>query len=437
LFTLDSIEEQKRGFCMRFTKRSLPSITFFLVAVSLSLTIPYAAAQSHAPKEKILFSFPASGDLGNTPNGVLMSDAAGNFYGVNNTGHDGSGAVYEISPAAGGGWTAKSIYELPANSYYPGALVMDTSGNLYGTLYAGGTELCTDGYGDYFCGEVYELSPDGSGGWSEKTIWNASQTEGWRPCCLAVDTAGNLYGTTIWAGPGEYGTVFELQRSGENWTHTVLLAFAEPGSEGAAPGSLFLDKAGNLFGTTAFGGVNAGGTVFELKKTKSGWQEVTLFQFDSSFPGAAGGYFPDGVIFDSAGNLYGGTSSGGVAYLDGYGVAFELMPTSSGVWQETVLHTFLSGGPGGHFPNPLVFDSAGNLYGTAYSGGSGSYGTVFQLKQSANGAWSEIALHSFPSDSSDGQYPNGGLLVDAKGNLYGTTAGGGSAGVGTVFEITP
>jgi uncharacterized repeat protein (TIGR03803 family) len=421
---------------MRSRQRFLVSITFFLMTVSMTVT--YAAAQSHAPKEKVLFSFASSGNLGNSPNGVLISDGAGNFYGVNSSGALSGGAVYELSPSAEGGWTAKSIYALPANSYYPGALVMDSSGNLYGALYAGGTETCSDGYGNYLCGEVYELSPDGSGGWSAKTIWNASQTEGWRPCCLAVDTAGNLYGTTTWAGLAEGGTVFELQRTGENWTHTVLLAFGQPGSNGGAPGSLVFDKAGNLHGTTAFGGVNGGGTVFELKKTKTGWKEITLFQFDSSFPGAAGGYLPNGVTFDNAGNLYGSTGYGGVDYLDGYGVAFELMPTSSGAWQETVLHTFLNGGgPGGYYPISLVFDSAGNLYGTAYSGGSAGYGTVFQLKQSSNGAWFEVVLHCFPSDSSDGKYPDGGLLVDAKGNLYGTTVGGGSRGGGTVFEITP
>jgi uncharacterized repeat protein (TIGR03803 family) len=420
---------------MRLIKRCAPAITFFLMAVSMTVT--YADAQSHAPEEKVLFSFPTTGKLGNSPNGVLISDGAGKFYGVNSSGARSGGAVYELSPSAGGGWTAKSIYALPANSYYPGALVMDSSGNLYGALYAGGTETCSDGYGDYLCGAVYELSPDGSGGWSAKTIWNASQTEGWRPGSLVLDAAGNLYGTTIWAGPGEYGTVFALQRSGENWTHTVLLAFDQPGSEGAAPGSLVFDKAGNLYGTTAFGGVNAGGTVFELKKTKSGWKEVTLFQFDSSFPGAAGGYFPYGVVFDNAGNLYGSTGYGGVDYLDGYGVAFELTPTSSGAWQETVLHTFLDGGSGGYYPNSLVLDSAGNLYGTAYSGGSAGHGTAFRLKHSSNGTWSEFVLHSFPSDSEDGQHPNGGLLVDSKGNLYGTTSGGGSAGVGTVFEIKP
>jgi hypothetical protein len=167
--------------------------------MTVSMTVPYAAARSGA-KEKLLFSFPVSSDLGNTPNGVLISDGAGNLYGVNNYGGLGSGAVYELSPTAEGGWTAKSIYVFPTAVFFPGGLVMDSSGNLYGTEYSGGTGTCTDGYGNYSCGAVYELSPDGSGGWLEQIIWNGSQTGGWRPTSLALDAAGNLYGTTIYSG---------------------------------------------------------------------------------------------------------------------------------------------------------------------------------------------------------------------------------------------
>jgi uncharacterized repeat protein (TIGR03803 family) len=411
---------------MRLNKRCLPSITFFLMTVSVSMAATYAAAQSHAPKEKVLFSFPASGDLGNTPNGVLISDAAGNFYGVNTYGGLGSGTVYEISPAAGGGWTAKSIYVFPKSTAGPGGLVMDSSGNLYGVLNFGGTEACSDDWNAYLCGEVYELSPNGSGGWSERIIWNASQTEGWSPWTLAVDSAGNLYGTTFWAGTGNAGTVYELQRTGESWTHTVLHVGGPP------QGPLVFDKAGNLYGTTYSDGTTGSGTVFELKKTTTGWREATLFNFS----GGASGTGPIGVIFDSAGNLYGTTYEGGVDHQDGYGVAYELTPTSSGAWQETVLHTFLNGRQADLSLGSLVFDSKGDLYGVRSFGGSEADGTAFQLRRSSSGAWSEIVLHNFPSDSSDGQYPNG-LLPDAKGNLYGTTSGGGSAGVGTVFEITP
>jgi len=410
---------------MRLNQQCFPSITFLLLTVLITVT--HAAAQSHAPKEKVLFSFPASGDLGNSPNGVLISDGAGNFYGVNTHGGLGSGTVYEISPAAEGGWTAKSIYVFPKSSAGPGGLVMDSSGNLYGVLNFGGTEACTDTYNAYLCGAVYQLSPDGSGGWSEKTIWNASQTEGWSPWTLAVDATGNLYGTTFWAGTGNAGTVYELQRTGENWTHIVLHVGGPP------QGPLAFDKAGSLYGTTYGGGTAGIGTVFELKKTTTGWQEITLFDFS----GGASGYGPVAVIFDSAGNLYGTTYYGGVDHGDGYGVAYELTPTPSGAWQETVLHTFLNGGQADYRLGFLVFDSKGNLYGTRDFGGSEGYGTVFQLRRSSSGAWSQVILHSFQSGSTDGQYPNGALLVDSKGNLYGTTSSGGSGGVGTVFEITP
>ncbi len=306
---------------------------------------------------------------------------------------------------------------------------MDSSGNLYGTLYSGGNKICTDGFGDYDCGAVYELSPNGSGEWTEKTIWNASQTEGWRPYHLVMGPDGNLYGTTYWAGEGEAGTVFELQRTGGQWTHSILSAY------GGLPDSLVFDKTGNLYGTNYYGG-EGGGTLFELKKTNSGWQEITLFDFNASGSGASGGYGVDGVILGSAGNLYGTTDSGGVDSGSGYGVVFELSPTSGGAWQETVLYTFLNGGPDEAGARPLLVESAGNLYGATYSGGPEGYGTVFQLTPSGNGAWSYTLLHSFPSDATDGKYPDG-LLVDSKGNLYGTTSAGGSAGVGTVFEITP
>lgn len=420
---------------MRIKEQHFPPLTLLLLTVLLSVI--HAVAQQDSPKEKILVSFKAGGSVGNTPNGVLISDAAGNLYGVNTYGGLGSGALYELSPTAQGGWTAKSIYVFPTEVFFPGGLVMDSSGNLYGTEFAGGTETCQDNFGDYNpCGAVYELSPDGSGGWSEKTIWNASQMQGWEPSSLSLDAAGNLYGTTVTGGGG---TVFELQRKGENWTHTVLHAFGQPGPDddgGEPQGPLVFDKDGNIYGATYLGGTNGGGTVFELKKAKGGWQEINLFQFDS-FRGEITGYYPQGVIFDSAGNLYGSTSGD----VSG-GVAFELTPTSTGSWQEAVLKTFILYGPGGYNPGPLVFDSAGNLYGTVYygtgseGGDSQGDGALFQLKPSANGTWSEVILHSFPSKTGDGKYPDG-LLPDSQGNLYGTTAGGGSAGVGTVFEITP
>jgi uncharacterized repeat protein (TIGR03803 family) len=410
---------------MRIKKQHFPPVTLLLLTVLL--TIAHAPAQQDSRKEKVIVSFTAEGSVGHTPTGALIPDGAGNYYGVNGNGGLGGGTVYEISPSAEGGWTAKWIDDLQPNSHLNTALVMDSSGNLYGTLYAGGTNTCTDGYNDYSCGAVYELSPNGSGAWTENIIWNASQAEGWRPYHLIIGPDGNLYGCTYWAGEGEAGTVFELQHTGGQWTHSILTAARR------RPDSLVFDKAGNLYGTNYYGddGVG-GGALFELKKTNSGWQEVTLFQFSASGSGASGGYGVDGVILGSDGNFYGTTDSGGT----GHGVVFELSPTSGGAWQEAVLYTFLNGGPDEYGANPLLVESAGNLYGATYGGGPGGYGTVFQLTPSGNGAWSYTLLHSFPSDATDGKNPDG-LLVDSKGNLYGTTSSGGTAGVGTVFEIAP
>lgn len=414
-------------------------IVFLLLIVLV--TVAYAVAQPGTAKEKVLFSFPASSNLGNTPNSTLISDGAGDLYGVTQSGGLGSGAVYELSPTAQGGWTAKSIYVFPPNVLYPGALAMDSSGNLYGTEFNGGAAICTDGYADYACGAVFELSPDGSGGWSEQIIWNGSQTGGWGLSSLALGLDGNLYGTTTYSDMYYGGTVFELEHSGGKWNETVLRAFGQPGTDDGveAQGPLLFDESGNIYGYTALGGVGGGGTVFELKKTDSGWEIINLFQLDS-FRGETTGYNPSALVFDTAGNLYGGTL--GFDFQGDNSVAFELTPTSNGAWQEIVLETFVTYGPGGYGVNALVFDAAGNLFGTAgWGGGSGGGGSegdgvVFQLTRSDTGTWSEVMLHSFPGKIGDGEYP-AGLLPDSKGNLYGTTVGGGRAGVGTVFEITP
>lgn len=431
---------------MRIAKQYALFLTLLLATILMTVIHP-AAQQPVKPTEKILLNFTINYSAASAPSGGLISDAAGNLYGVTTGGGKGDGGlgygtVYELSPTAGGGWKAKSLYQFQAGTdgQSPvGGLVMDSSGNLYGTTQYGGTHLCTDNYDKFSCGTVFELSPNGSGGWSEKVIYNFSEKDGYAPLSsLVMDATGNLYGTTAGGGHGgARGTVFELLRTGKDWIQRILHSFSQVG-DGASPSSpLILDAAGNLYGETVIGGQsNGGGTVFELAKTANGWKEEILFSFGTDGTGASGLEPYGGLIFDSAGNLYGTTVYGGIG--SGYGTVFQLTPTSGGTWNETVLYNFqpdqynrCSPGAG------LVMDAAGNLYGTTWFGGSYSNGTLFELKSSGNGAWTHILLYSFGGFPTDGLVPNSNLLFDAKGNLYGTTGEGGSGEGGTVFEVTP
>ena len=209
--------------------------------------------------------------------------------------------------------------------------------------------------------------------------------------------------------------------------------------EGAYPwGTLVFDNAGNLYGTTQFGGKlrcqplgrPGCGVVFELSPQADGaWKQQVIYKF----PGGANGFLPyAGVIFDGAGNLYGTTDDGGT----GWGVVYELSP-SAGRWTETVLHTFRAGPDDGAYPSPVVFDKSGNLYGTTYVGTTPCWGTVFQLSLNPQGGWAENVLHCFSNSPSDGQYPSAGVLFDEAGNLYSTTYEGGANGGGIAFELSP
>ena len=249
---------------------------------------------------------------------------------------------------------------------------------------------------------------------------------------LILDAAGNLYGTTIWTNEYGYGTVFELMpQPGGGWTEKVLHTFSDNGGGTYPLCNLIFDASGNLYGTTAAGGIYNFGTVFELSPMPDGsWTEKTLHSFNRN---GHDGYDPwAGVTFDAAGNLYGMTPAGGTY---DYGVVFELSPQASGGWSEQVLHSFNNNGKDGYTSYAgLVVDAAGNLYGTTYYGGAYTYGTVFELKRQAAGNWGEKILHNFTNSGTDGDGPFGGLTFDGAGNLYGSTINGTH---GTVFELTP
>lgn len=226
-----------------------------------------------------------------------------------------------------------------------------------------------------------------------------------------------------------------------SWTEKVLHKFNPDGKQGRQPfAGLTLDSAGNLYGTTVYGGAYDEGTVFELLPEANGrWTEKVLHSFgrtadDGINPAAS-------LILDAAGNLYGTNSGGGGAacYNNefGCGNVFELTPEADGGWTEKVLRKFSIGGRDGFAPySSLTLDAAGNLFGTTSSGGPYFAGAVFELTPTGSRGWTEKVLHDF-GNGKDGGAPEAGVIFDAAGNLYGTTAGGGVDNYGTVFELMP
>jgi uncharacterized repeat protein (TIGR03803 family) len=401
-------------------------------------TVTVFVTTAGAATEKVLHSFNGTG--GGSPWAGVISDVSGNLYGTTyGGGAHSAGTVFELTPTAGGNWKETVLHSFNPNGrdgYHPYAgLVLDTSGNLYGTTTYGGA---------YSSGVVFELALKAGGGWTEKVLHSFNGTDGYHPYAgLIFDGAGNLYGTTTYGGAGGAGVVFELTpKAGGGWTEKVLHGFN--GTDGAQPyAGLIFDVAGNLYGTTQRGGppgcyADYGcGMVFELaREANRGWTEKVLH----TFRGKDGAYPYAGLIFNSS-NLYGTTAQGGPAGCDsnlGCGTVFELTPKAHGGWTEKVLHNFIQKGRDGVYPYAgLIFDGAGNLYGTALNGGAYNDGTVFELTPKAGGGWTEKVLHSFIHNGTDGYNPNAGLIFDDAGNLYGTALNGGAYNDGTVFELTP
>jgi uncharacterized repeat protein (TIGR03803 family) len=424
-----------------FSPASLSTIAFTILLL--------AASNAVAQSERILHSF-ANNGFGESPYTGLVLDAAGNLYGTTSSaGAYGQGTVFELSPKTGGGWTQKVLHNFgngtDGQSPWGGSLLLDASGNLYGTTRYGGNGALCNSLNFVTCGTVFELSPNGDGSWTEKILFNFSggsngiATGGYHPSNgLVMDAQGNLYGTTFSGGSYQTtangGTVFELSPSStQEWSEKVLWNFGN-GDDGNFPQcTLVFDKAGNLYGTTVTGrGTTAGGMVFELSPGTSGWTESILFGFDVDGDSQTGIGPQAGVVLDAEGNLYGTTAYGGPHFM---GDVFELSPSAGGTWTETVLHTFAKGD--GNTPDAgVILDSAGNLYGTTFMGGKANAGTVYELSRSS-GTWTEKILHNFQAANGDGTSPLAGLVMDSKGYLYGTTTNGGVGAYGTVFQVKP
>src|SRR6266700_832062 len=300
-------------------------------------------------------------------------------------------------------------------------LLMDSSGNLYGTTENGGASGL---------GTVFELV-NASGTYSQKVLQSFNRSDGANPSAgVIMDSSGNLYGTTFGGGTSNSGTVFELVNSSAAYTESVLHSFVNSGGDGSKPAAaLIMDASGNLYGTTLSGGTNGTGTVFELVNSSGTYSEKILYSFANS--GGDGSSPQAGLIIDASGNLYGTTHSGGT---NGTGTVFELV-NSSGTYSEKILYSFAnSGGDGSKPAAALIMDASGNLYGTTQNGGTNGFGAVFELVNSS-GTYSEKILYSFANSGGDGSSPQAGLIIDASGNLYGTTHSGGTNGTGTVFEL--
>jgi uncharacterized repeat protein (TIGR03803 family) len=412
------------------TKQLSRGLTTLLVIIIVTL-IPGILA--FAQQESVLHSF-GSGIDGLNPIGNLVFDPSGKLYGTTLSGGTyGRGTVFELSPDSLGGSTETILHSFSDTdgdgAAPPAGLVLDSSGNLYGATQQGGAH----GYGT-----VFELSPASGGVWSIKILHSFNQSaktrDGWGPLAgLVRDSSGNLYGTTEFGGEHGAGAVFEVSpQPGGNWSEKVIHSFGTVRKDGTNPfAGLILDSFGNLFGTTDAGGNQLYGTVFELSPNSTGWTEKILYNFSYL---SADGYGPYGsLVFDASGNLYGTTFYGGAHNV---GAVFELTPTTSGEWNVTVLHSFGNDGKDGTFPDAnLIFDAAGNLYGTTPYGGFANSGAVFQLTPSGAN-WTETIVHYF-GRGSDGATPAGGLIFNATGSLFGVTGGGGVFSGGIVFEITP
>ena len=352
-------------------------VLFGLMAAFLLL--PSASQSAQSQTYKVIHNFTNRGRDGATPYGGPILDRAGNLYGTTYLGgRYGAGSVYQLSP--GPSWKYTSLYSLKAGS--------DGSGPAFGTLARHGRALfgTTEGGGNF--GTAFKVWPVGNG-WREAVVHSfGTGSDGAQPMGGVVfDSAGNFYGTTSLGGAYGNGAVFEVTRSG---VESVIYSFTG-GSDGTNPAAgVTLDSHGNLYGTTSFGGANGVGVVYELSPSGSNWTETVLY----SFQGQSDGQNPvGGVILDQEGNLYGGTFDGGV---NGGGTVYELSPSGGG-WTMTILYSF-AGGYGGPY-NKLTFDAKGNLYGTTNAEGANGLGSVFKLTP-ANGNWTFTDLYDFQGGNS-------------------------------------
>jgi len=408
--------------------RPSPSVgRSFLPVLLASLVLATLAFAIGQPNEKVLYRFTGGRD-GAYP-GDLVMDAAGNLYG--NAGGRGGrcpggcGIIFKLSPNSSGGWTKTVLYSFQGagDGSDPSALALDSQGNLYGTTKFGGILACNPNNG---CGTVFKLTPNSSGEWTETVLHGfVGGDDGVFPSvAVTFDRAGNLYGTTADGGSNSFGTVYELSPNSDgSWTESVLYSFRDVGNFYSG---ISIDKVGNLYGTAASCDF---AEVYKLSKSGGVWVKSRI---------GSGYCMLAGVLLDDKGNAYGTDYCSEPAGVGcGFGAVFTLTKSGSTFHETYMPITDCKDGA-----NPqanLLLDPAGNLYGTTFGGGVGGCyvgsGVVFEFTHSRKG-WQEKVQHSFGLEPGDGLEPAAGLIRDQAGNFYGTTAFGGT-GFGVVYEISP
>ncbi len=405
-----------------------PYVLIFAATLALFGTTPSAQAQTFTS----LYSFKGS-HSGAGPAAGLVAGGKGTFFGTTVgggagcSGYGGCGTVFKMK-----GKTVTTLYRFggyPNDGAEPGfgSLIEDPANNLYGTTAYGGSGGCSQSGSPMGCGTVFVVT-----GNKETVLHNFAgyPNDGQTPTAgLIRDSAGNLYGVTNYGGNGAgamgAGILFKIDKSG---AYSVLYNFCTVGecTDGAEPhGGLVMDGSGNIYGTTALGGmVLQGGTVFKYD-TSGNYSVIYNFCAKSGCPDGSSPFA--GLTIDAKGNLY------GTAYFGGTfdeGVVFELDTTG----KQTVLHSF-GGKKDGIYPEggAMYMDAKGDLYGTTIAGGASGDGVVFEVDASHK----EAVLHSFTGKKSDGAVPLGGLVLGGKGQLYGTAGEGGSFGYGIMFGLVP
>ena len=397
--------------------------------IALGLLMPCSVLTQ---TESVIYNFQSYPDP-YYPQSPLIFDKEGNLYGTTQgSGIVEEGTVFQLVPTSGGTWTLNTLHQFvgyPSDGDDPVAgLTIDEKGNLYGTTYAGG---------EGNAGVVFELSPQPDEQWSYFIPYYFSGSIGGALYGGVTLHKGALYGTTTYGGTNGTGVVFELSPSATgDWAGTVIYNLTS--SDGTfSQASPTFDGAGSLFDTMAQNGTYGRGVVFEVSPGASGgWNGRVLHAFTGGLDGAT----PDGSLaIDKSGNLYGTTFYGGEF---GFGAVFELTRESNGRWTGKTLYSFTGGADGANPYAGPTLDNAGNVYGTAVNGGIGfgsfgtGSGTVFELTPNGEN-WTEKTVYQFGTNDYDGVNPFGGVVFDAVGNLYGTTYRGGTAELGTVFKIAP